>query len=59
MNKPPDPTCNKRFSQKRNLKIHKRVHTQDKPYERDACNKKFSPKFGSEHQILRTPDHQL
>ncbi|CAB4035799.1 zinc finger 271-like, partial [Paramuricea clavata] len=32
----------KRFSQSSNLATHKKTHTSDKPYECDACNKRFS-----------------
>ena len=42
MKNPVYDVCSKGFTQSGDLKIHKRVHTGDKPFVCDVCSKAFT-----------------
>ena len=50
------PFCNKIFTEKGNLKVHIRVHTNDRPYHcpfKDICKQSFKTKSQLSDHILK------
>ena len=37
--------CHKRFTKKRNLNVHKRIHSGEKPFVCTVCNKRFTRRY--------------
>ena len=54
--------CNRKFEEKRHLKLHMRVHTTEMPYSFDRCNETFHPAIsanvhsGLSHQTMANVD---
>ena len=44
--------CKNVFKNKYDLKIHKRIHTEEKPYKCEECDKNFTQKYDLNRHML-------